>query len=80
MYLKINEINNGKLILDLTNGMYTIVIEVTALKIEKWDYTSIHTEVIEEYDSMDYKIEEMLERFYKVYELLSEEESKWKLY
>ena len=80
MYLKIKEINDAKLKLDLTNGTYTMGIEVPALKIGKCDYTSTHTEIIEKYDSMDYKIEEMLERFYKVYELLSEEESKWKLY
>lgn len=62
MYIKIKDINDSKIFLDLTNGVYTIGMQVPALKIGSGDYTPIHTEVIEEYDAMDYKIEEMVER------------------
>lgn len=73
MYLKIKKMNEGKLVLDLTNGTYTIGIQVPALKIGNVDYNPMHTEIIEEYNSMDYKIEEMVERFNNVCEVLKEE-------
>lgn len=72
MYLKIKEMKESKLVLDLTNGTYTIEIQVPALKIGNIPYDPIHTEVIEEYDSMDYKLEEVIERFNIVYNLLNE--------
>lgn len=61
------------MVLDLTNGTYIIGMQIPALKIGDGDYTPMHTEIIEEHDSMDYKIEEMVERFKVVYEVLKEE-------
>lgn len=74
MYLKIKNMKNmkdTKLVLDLTNGTYTIGIQFPALKIGNCNYDPMHTEIMEEYDFMDYKIEEVVERFDKIYEVLS---------
>lgn len=73
MYIKIKKMNDAKLVLDLTNGTYIIGMRIPALKIGDGDYTPMHTEIIEEHDSMDYRIEEMVERFNVVYEVLKEE-------
>lgn len=75
MYIKIKNISDLKLFLDLTNGRYTIGIQIPALKIGDGDYMPMHTEIIEEYDAMDYKIEEMVERFKTIHEVLREK--KW---
>lgn len=75
MYIKIKNISDSKLFLDLTEGRYTIGMQTPTLRIGGVDYTLTHTEVIEEYDAMDYKIEEMVERFKTIHEVLREE--KW---
>lgn len=77
MYLKIKEMKEmkgSKLTLDLTNGTYIIGVQAPALKIGNIDYNPVHIEIIEEYDSMDYKLEEVIERFNIVYNLLDERE------
>lgn len=74
MYLKIKDMKNmkdTKLVLDLTNGTYTIGIQFPVLKIGNCNYDPMRTEIMEEYDFMDYKIEEVVERFDKIYEVLS---------
>lgn len=72
MYIKIKNISDSKLFLDLTEGRYTIGMQTPTLRIGGVDYTLTHTEVIEGYDAMDYRIEEMVERFEVVYEVLKE--------
>lgn len=52
---------------------------VTPTGIGDGDYTPMHTETIEGYDSMDYKIEEMVERFKVVCKVLKEKNS-WDVY
>lgn len=64
MYLKIREMDNGKkLILDLTNGRYTIGVQLTDLN---------PTEIIEEYEAHDYKIEEVINRFNIISDILED--------
>ncbi|MDU6995975.1 MAG: hypothetical protein E6356_14030 [Terrisporobacter othiniensis] len=78
MYLKIKDIKDMKdvkLVLDLTNGSYAIGIQFPALKIGNGNYDPMLTEIMEEYYSMDYKIEEVVERFDKIYEVLNPSES-----
>ena len=76
MYLKIKEMKDSKLVLDLTNGCYTIGIQVPGLKVGNIDYIPTHTELIEEYDAMDYRIEEMVDRLNTIYGVLTGIDSK----
>ena len=73
MYLKIKEIIDMKLVLELNKGIYTIGTQVPALKLVSGDYITMPKEIIEKYDSMDYKIEEVVERFNIIYEILYNE-------
>lgn len=67
MYIMKKQLSNAILLLELKDGVYTISIQA---KINEDRYCIIRDEILETYDAMDYRIEEMVIRVNDIYTLL----------
>lgn len=70
MYLKTKELNEGKLILDLTKGIYTIGVEIPEITIGDTNiYKKSTIKAFERYYS-SLGIDEVARRFNQIYDIL----------
>lgn len=68
MYIMKKQLSNAILLLELKDGVYTISIQA---KINEDRYYIIRDEILETYEAMDYRIEEMVIRVNDIYKVLT---------
>ena len=72
MVLKIKELHDKCLILNIENGIYSIDIHGTKPEIINGkQFSTYEIETLETYESIDYTVEEVVDRLENIYKILS---------